>query len=303
MGNCFGVYKKINRLLAAGSRLVICVALFYACNNQPPNQIAQPANMPQLPANPDTTWLQTLHDTLQTLQTPMEQVNFLRTFAFHVTDLGYGEVNTQQLYPNRQLTLNQYYYLFQNDLAGVYCGGAAQFLHLLYKRFGFESCLYNMGGNNGNSHMQTLVKVNDKWYVRDSFYHLTYLYAPDSAELDFCTMLKLLKQGKHDSILVHQNTALPNTDILYRSEEVRVALEKEFSYCKMMEECNIHPQIYDNPRSFAKVKVVFPRTFFLLTYFEGNKYADFLKQNQLPPYYVYLFLFPDNSTNHHIQCN
>lgn len=231
----------------------------------------------------------------------MQQVNYLRTFAYTEADLGFGEVNTEQMFGQQPLTLGQYYYLFHNDLAGVYCGGAAQFLNLLYQHFGFESCIYDMGGNNGNSHMSTLVKVNGKWYVRDAFYHITYLYAPDSTELDFCKLLHLLQQHKHDSVAVWQNPVLPNTGFLFSSDSVRRFLETKYNYCQVFDLMGVSPQMYYNPNAPAKVKVVFPRSILLLTHIDGDNFARFLQEHQMPPYFVYLFLFPKKQL-HEVNC-
>lgn len=239
-----------------------------------------------LPDKPDSAWLQILRDTLLTMPTELQQINYLRTFAYDITDLGFEQVNTAQLLPGKSFSLPQYHYLFEHDLAGVYCGGAAQFLSQLYNYFGFESQTYDMGGDERDSHVVTLVKANQKWYVRDAFYHITYLYVPDSLELGFCRLIQLLKEGKHDSIFIFQDPVLPNTDFLYNSDSTVNELANTYNYCSLLEQYAIKDTLIHIHNSAAKVKWVFPRNFYLTLQIEAEKYANFLQQHNKPPFFV-----------------
>lgn len=104
------------------------------------------------------------------------------------------------------LTVDEIFSAFENNVAGVWCGGIGFAQFLLSRQFGFETYILDCGlPGSGATHISNVVRVwhNDswRWVIQDAYYNCSYVCAKGEP-LDLFKMLQLLKAGEHRSVVM-----------------------------------------------------------------------------------------------------
>jgi hypothetical protein len=143
-----------------------------------------------------------------------EKTNILRQWAYTHSDVSDAEHlvdNTPGIgYNFYSYTVPQMTALFDNDQAGVWCGGAAWYLMKIYQMYGYEAGWVGTGIHTktagapapGFTHAITVVKLNDGRVIfQDAYLNYTFVQ-PSNPEVPLTTaeVIMLLKNNQDDQI-------------------------------------------------------------------------------------------------------
>ena len=143
-----------------------------------------------------------------------EKTNILRQWAYMHSDVSDAEHlvdNTPGIgYNFYSYTVPQMTALFDNDQAGVWCGGAAWYLMKIYQMYGYEAGRVGTGIHTqtagapapGFTHAITVVKLNDGRVIfQDAYLNYTFVQ-PSNPEVPLTTaeVIMLLKNNQDDQI-------------------------------------------------------------------------------------------------------
>lgn len=243
----------------------------------------------------DTTWLIQLRKHVNGLPDELDKIDYLRHFVYETANINTDATTyLDSIYKDVPLNIYEYYKIFDEDLAGINCGGAADFLSKLYKHFGIENQKFDMGGNSNDSHVVNLVYHNNKWLIRDAFWYLNIINQNTQQEMDYCSLMNFLHTEQYDSIGFEQPKNLPATDILFGSLTALEKIINEKKYILLMyDKYGSYDTIITNPKTgFAKM--IYQRSFDLSVEANNNAIGRFLVSNNQPDFYPCLFLFPKN---------
>ena len=166
-----------------------------------------------------------------------------------------------------------------SEEAGVWCGGAARVLQLLYQEFGFESYALNVGRDDLGSHVCTLVRIQHdgehRLVLEDAYINESYL-DEDGQPLDYFRLIEKLTSRQHSSVKViqHAGTKL----LLQDPADQRYGCSK---YCEPLARL---------PSGIEKYR--FKLTADYLEWGFGLETRAALGRAGYPPSLLYLHLFP-----------
>ncbi len=146
----------------------------------------------------------------------IDQIHALRRYIYGVSDCVFSSggieslsvvVNLQQQVPAEWM-LSRYLLNMKYDRRFVECGDMAAALCYLYEIFGYPAACYGYGFKDSfTTHVVTLVKFNDSWYLMDPTTNSNYL-DKDGHWLPFPKLLDLIDQKKISEVVVdnYRNT-------------------------------------------------------------------------------------------------
>ena len=142
----------------------------------------------------------------QTNASDFKKVSALREWVFSrvpTSDSSLIINNLSEISPN-EIPFTERLEIFDEGLAGAWCGTTAQTLRDVYELFGFEAYNVNQGNTTiADTHVITIVKISHEdrtlFSVQDSYLNYTLVDASDQP-LDYFTILALLRFRQDDQI-------------------------------------------------------------------------------------------------------
>jgi hypothetical protein len=184
------------------------------------------------------------------------------------------------------LSAYEIYQLFNNNIGGVWCGGANNFLRKIYKSFDFRAYNLNYGTPDAFTHVSTLVVVQcDKQNVmsiQDAYFDITYEYQ-NGKPIDYFSMLKLLKERRDSEISTVEPQPPLMRDFYIYSGDIWTNLNGCTDVKEIDHDCLGVDRI-------TKVHCKFNSDFALAAFLD--RINIFLSNNGLPSNLLYLNLFP-----------
>jgi len=219
-----------------------------------------------------------------------EKVNLLRRWAYQQTDV---PLKQQCLFDNQDLrtkTAAEILSGFQQDKAGVWCGGSAIFLMKLYEQYGFKAYALNMGKpsvSQSFTHVLVLVKIphngEEKLVVQDGYFNTTYTHL-DGSPLDYFELISFLKNRQEDKIKVVQNQD-GFREILLCQNRVELQI-REFSTR------NLDCQEVGGQSGYKCLDTMTFESYYNRYKSVQQQIRDFFSTEALPASFIFLFLYP-----------
>lgn len=140
------------------------------------------------------------------------KVSVLRDWAYETIDWGSGAtlINGQVASEFFQRSAPAAFAVFLQDRAGTFCGGAAYALKELYRLYGFDAYMVDIGNPQVMTHTVTLVRLQhggrEIVSVQDPTFNLTYLDS-DGLPYDYFQLLADLRHHRHEDVLLEEGPA------------------------------------------------------------------------------------------------
>lgn len=178
-----------------------------------------------------------------------------------------------------EIPLNIRLNIFNNGMAGATCGGTAQTLRDIYRLFGYESYLLNMGNisekGSPATHVVTLVKIKNKstdlYSIQDPYFNYTSVDS-NGEPIGYFELLNYLKNKSTKDISMYGKNQLKPR--LLKEENNKLAYKVEKQY----------------PNGMILVRLPFYLEKNVLLFYE--RMTQFLKKRGYPENLIFMYLFP-----------
>lgn len=220
-----------------------------------------------------------------------ERVNRLRDWAAAHSDLAtkHALLDEDRSFGFYGRSAPEIFDAFFQDRGGVWCGGAAQALKMLYALFGFQADLIDYGRPGVMTHVVALVRITHRgtpmMVVEDPTFNLAYATA-GGAPLDYFELLRILGRREHRMVRFRHGDRRER-DVLLHPDDDRAA------YPHLIDAGQRPKRILDNGvRKYASRLTLagFERTF-------GGRIRAFLRGEGHPAHLLYLHLYPLKGTD------
>lgn len=179
---------------------------------------------------------------------------------------------------------------YSKDLGGVWCGGTAYSLMLLYRELGFNAWTLDVGIPGAMSHVVTVVEVSyggiAKRSIQDATFNLTYTDL-QGGPLDYREIVQLLAERRHDEVCVLEGSVIERDFLLHAKDA-----ELRANYGHMLAPDAVPVEEWADRQKFCSR---FSLDNFLRKY--GDRIHNHLVAVDLPPDAIYLYLFPLGSSD------
>jgi len=180
---------------------------------------------------------------------------------------------------------------FENNMGGVWCGGAAWTLMLLYQLFGYESHYLGSGIESYDTHAETLVNIDAGGSrvvsVQDAYFDIGYANQ-DGRPLDYFRMLSILRSHGDKEIQI-----VPPPDLgITRGLLVTVSEEPLWHKTSPPSWLNVSDSYITLANGWLLFTVNFSAASFEKYSPSAQRFLDFLAIQGYPRSLIYIHLYP-----------
>ncbi len=186
------------------------------------------------------------------------------------------------------------FYAFNHDQGGVWCGGTAHALMMLYRQFGFVCHSVDMGipastDFTGLTHVINLVEIHHRgkalMSIQDGYLNVTYVDNTSNEPLDYFDLLTKLARREHQTIAIKGQEYESKVDAL---SEPEAQLAPQILWAWNGEE----PEFTLTPSGLKKQSLEFTWDLFSENYLDSRDFNQLLAEKNCPTEGIYLLLFP-----------